>query len=351
MTKDEFRAAAAREGFDLCRFAAAGPAPHAAALHRWLEEGCHGDMSWMKRTAEERGEPERLLSGTRTVIVLAVNYFHPDLPPAQDDAARGKIARYAWSDDYHDVIGSRLVVLCRLLSDQGGCQRHFIDGGPVLERDWADACGISWHGKSTMAIHPQLGTWFFLATILTTLPFEPDDALPDRCGRCTRCIKACPTAAITAPYRLDARRCLSYLTIESKGPIPEEFRRPLGDRIFGCDDCLEACPWNRFAVASRDARLQPRSALLQRPLREFLALDDRGFKHLFRNSPILRAKRRGFLRNVCVALGNVGREDDLPALTAALDDAEELIREHAAWAIAEIHRRAIHQPRCSTESR
>ncbi len=351
MTKDDFRAAAAEAGFSLCRFAAAGKAPHSEALQRWLDDGCHADMAWMQRTREERADPARLLPEVRTIIVLAVNYFHSDLPAPRDGAVRGKIARYAWSDDYHEVIGPRLAGLCRLLADHGGTQRHFVDGGPVLERDWADACGISWHGKSTMAINPQLGTWFFLATILTTLEFAPDEAIADRCGRCTRCIDACPTAAITAPYRLDARRCLSYLTIENKGPIPAEFRRAMGDRIFGCDDCLDACPWNRFAVASRDAQLQPRTALLERPLREFLALDNRGFKELFRDSPILRAKRRGFLRNVCVALGNVGTDDDLPALHKALHDEEPLVREHAVWAIAEIRRRTGHHPRCSTESR
>ena len=351
MTKDDFRAAAAQAGFSLCRFAAAGPAPHAEALHRWLEEGLHGEMAWMQRTREARENPEGVLPGTRTVVVLAMNYFHPGPPPPADRAARGKVARYAWSDDYHKVIGERLAALSELLAQQGGTQRYFVDGGPVLERDWADACGVSWHGKSTMAINPRLGTWFFLATILTTLEFAPDAALPDRCGRCTRCIDACPTAAITAPYRLDARRCISYLTIENKGPIPEEFRRAMGDRIFGCDDCLEACPWNRFAVASHDARLLPRTAIWERPLRDFLLLDDRGFKELFRGSPILRAKRRGFLRNVCVALGNVGNMDDLPALTGALADHEELVREHAAWAVAEIARRNGHQPRCSTESR
>ena len=351
MTKDDFRAAAAQAGFAVCRFATAETAPHADALRVWLEEGLHGDMAWMERTREARESPECVLHGVRTVVVLAMNYFHPDLPLPLDNAARGKVARYAWSDDYHEVIGARLASLSRLLADHGGTQRHFVDGGPVLERDWADACGVSWHGKSTMAINPSLGTWFFLATILTTLEFTPDEALPDRCGRCTRCIDACPTAAITAPYRLDARRCLSYLTIENKGPIPEEFRRAMGDRIFGCDDCLDACPWNRFAVASRDAQLQPRAAVWQRPLRDFLALDDRGFRELFRGSPILRAKRRGFLRNVCVALGNVGNEDDLPALRRALADHEELVREHAAWAVAEIGRRNGHQPLCSTESR
>jgi epoxyqueuosine reductase len=351
VTEDAFRQAAAESGFALCRFAEAGRAPHADALDRWLSDGCHGEMAWMKRTQPERSDPALLLPGVRTVIVLAVNYFRSNPPRADFRAARGRIARYAWSDDYHEIIAPRLAKLCELLASHGGSQRHFVDGGPVLERDWADACGVSWHGKSTMAIHPELGTWFFLATILTTLEFAPDPTLPDRCGRCTRCIDACPTQAITAPYRLDARRCLSYLTIENKGPIPEEFRRALGDRIFGCDDCLDACPWNRFAIASRDARLQPRPDLLQRPLRDFLPLDDRAFKHLFRNSPILRAKRRGFLRNVCVALGNTGEAEDLPALTLALDDPEELVREHAAWAIAEIGRRTGHQPRCSTESR
>lgn len=351
MTKEDFRAAATEAGFDLCGFAVAGQAPHAEALQRWIAEGLHAEMGWMERTREARANPEDVLPGVRTVVVLAMNYFQPEPTSAEDGAARGRIARYAWGDDYHEVIGARLAELGRLLSDCGGTQRHFVDGGPVLERDWADACGVSWHGKSTMAIHPRLGTWFFLATILTTLEFAPDERLPDRCGRCTRCLDACPTAAITAPYRLDARRCISYLTIENKGPIPEEFRRPMGNRIFGCDDCLDACPWNRFAVASRDARLQPRTAILQRPLRDFLALDERGFKDLFRGSPILRAKRRGFLRNVCVALGNVGTHEDLPALAAALQDPEELVREHAAWAIAEIGRRACHQPLCSTESR
>jgi epoxyqueuosine reductase len=225
------------------------------------------------------------------------------------------------------------------MAESGGTQRCFVDSGPVLERDWAAACGVSWHGKSTMGIHPELGTWFFLSVILTTLQFEPDSPLPDRCGRCTRCIDACPTQAITAPYQLDARRCISFLTIENKGPIPEEFREAMGDRIFGCDDCLDACPWNRFAQASRDAALQPRPEIVGKPLRDFLALDEAQFKTLFRGSPILRAKRRGFLRNVCVALGNVGTNDDLPALSTAMEDQEPLVREHAAWAVGKIRQR------------
>ena len=333
MTKDEVRAAAHELGFALCGFAGAGRAPHADALQRWLEDGNQATMEWIQRTAEERMAPDRVLPGVRTVVVLATNYFHEDLPPV---SGTGRIARYAWSDDYHEVIRPRLESLASRLAEAGGVQRWFVDSGPVLERDWAAACGVSWHGTSTMGIHPELGTWFFLSVIFTTLDFEPDTPLPDRCGTCTRCIDACPTQAITAPYRLDARRCISFLTIENKGPIPEEFRGAMGDRIFGCDDCLDACPWNRFAQASRDAAMQPRPEILAKPLREFLALDEAQFKALFRGSPILRAKRRGFLRNVCVALGNTGTRQDLPALRAAMADQEPLVREHATWAVEQI---------------
>ena len=333
MTKKELRTLAREEGFALCGFARAGRAPHAEALAAWLQDGRQASMEWMQCTAEDRGNPERVLPGVRAVVVLATNYFHDDLSSA---AEPGRIARYAWSNDYHEVIRPRLKKLAESMAEAGGTQRCFVDSGPVLERDWAAACGVSWPGKSTMGIHPELGTWFFLSVILTTLEFAPDAPLPDRCGRCTRCIDACPTQAITAPYQLDARRCISFLTIENKGSIPEEFREAMGDRIFGCDDCLDACPWNRFAQASRDAALQPREDILTKPLREFLALDDGAFKALFRGSPILRAKRRGFLRNVCVALGNTGTRDDLPSLQAAAADAELLVREHALWALDRI---------------
>jgi epoxyqueuosine reductase len=353
MSPAAFRTAARVEGFALCGFAQAGTPPHAAALRKWLDDGFQADMEWMRRTVEERCDPTRLLPGVATIIVLAKNYFFEERPAPVGDAPRGVIARYARGADYHEVLRPRLDSLAALLARAGGQQRVFIDGGPVLERDWAAISGVSWHGKSTMGIHPKLGTWFLLSVILTTLEFPPDRPQSDHCGRCTRCLDACPTRAIVAPYRLDARRCLSYLTIENKGAIPEEFRRALGARIFGCDDCLDACPWNRFAQASRDTALQPREDLLARPLREFLSLDDRQFKDLFRGSPILRAKRRGFLRNVCVALGNVGTAADLPALERARLDPEPLIAGHATWAIEEIKRRAPdpHQPLCSTESR
>ncbi len=209
----------------------------------------------------------------------------------------------------------------------------------MLERDFAAEAGIGWHGKSTMLLSSKLGTWFFLAEILTTLELPPDAPQIARCGRCTRCLEACPTGAIVAPHQLDARRCISYLTIELKGSIPIELRPLIGDRIYGCDDCLEACPWNRFAQAAHENAFVKRAAIEQMQLRDFLALSEEQFRQLFRRSPIKRTKRRGFLRNVCVALGNVGGPADLPALEEAAEDPEPLISEHAEWAIIQIRKR------------
>lgn len=327
-------------GFDLCRVAPAVQAPHAEAFHAWLREGGHGSMAWMARDPERRADPRRVLPDARSVVVLALNYWQ-GAPPATrpGEPAVGRVARYAWGDDYHDLIGDGLRTLDAFLAAHGGAQKSYVDTGPVLERDVAALAGIGWHGKSTMLLHPRLGTWFFLAAILTTLELPSDDPLPDRCGSCTRCIAACPTNAITAAHHLDARRCISYLTIENKGPIPEEFRAAMGDRIYGCDDCLDACPWNRFAAVSREATFAARPHTTAWPLRDFLALDDDAFRKLFRNSPIKRIKRRGFLRNVCVALGNVGTAADLPALEQAAADPEPLIGEHARWASSRIRNR------------
>ncbi len=232
-------------------------------------------------------------------------------------------------------------MLDQLLSAEGGRQRCYVDTGPVLERDFAAESGAGWQGKSTMLLHPDLGTFYFLAVILTTLELEPDAPIAPRCGSCTACLDACPTGAIRrdAPYHLDARRCISYLTIEHKGAIPEELRPLLGDRIYGCDECLDVCPWNRFAIASREAAFQARPATVGLPLRDYLAMDEARFAEMFRGSPILRTKRRGLLRNVCVALGNVGAPEDLPALAAAARDAEPLVAEHARWAIERIQAR------------
>lgn len=318
-------------GFDDCRVAPALPAAHRDLYEQWIAEGKHGDMAWMARNIERRTDPRIVPPGAQSVIVLALNYYQGSGPQTG-----WRIARYAWNDDYHDLIEKKLRELDAFLITQGGTQKPYVDTGPVLERDFASEAGLGWGGKSTMQIHRQLGTWFFLADILTTLDLPADTPAQDRCGKCTRCIVACPTQAITAPRRMDARRCISYLTIESKGPIPPEFRRAIGDRIYGCDACLDACPWNRHAQESREAAFQARESVFSQSLRDFLTLTDDEFRALFAKSPIKRIKRPAFLRNVCVALGNTGTKDDLPALEAAAADPHPLIGEHAAWAITEI---------------
>ena len=330
--KDKLVAYAIELGFDSCRVASATAPRHAEEFRAWLNDGAAGEMQWMERGAEKRCDPERILPGIRSIIVVGLNYW-------QGEHARrrgtGRIARYAWGDDYHDLMLAKLEKLDAFLTELGGTQKCYVDTGPILERDHAAEAGIGWHGKSTMLIDAKLGAWFFLGEILTTLELRPDPPQTDRCGRCTRCITACPTGAITEPHRLDARRCISYLTIELKGSILVELRPLIGDRIYGCDDCLEACPWNRFATISHEAQFAARPAV-GLELRDYLALDDAKFRELFRGSPIRRIKRRGFLRNVCVALGNVGGERDLPALRRAVAHPEPLIAEHAAWAISRI---------------
>jgi epoxyqueuosine reductase len=338
-SKKELIAFARELGFDSCRVAPCAPPPHAAEFRNWLQEGAAGEMSYMGRGEEKRCNPQKVLPGARSVIVVALNYFQGDTIGRSQTLTTGKIARYAWGDDYHNLIATKLDKIDNFLRQFGGRQKCYVDTGPILERDYAAQAGIGWHGKSTMLIDPRLGTWFFLGEILTTLELPADSPQRDRCGTCERCITACPTGAITAPHRLDARRCISYLTIELKGSIPLELRSLIGDRIFGCDDCLNACPWNRFAQASRETAFSARRSTTGMELREYLKLNDAEFRSLFRNSPIKRVKRRGFLRNVCIALGNVGDLSDLPALECAAADPEPLIAEHAAWAITRIHQR------------
>tara|TARA_R110002096_G_scaffold24760_20_gene78023 strand:+ start:4581 stop:5618 length:1038 start_codon:yes stop_codon:yes gene_type:complete len=332
--RSQIREIAERLGFDDCRIASANEAAHAEEFRQWVADECYGDMAWMAKNVDRRTTPQNVLPGAKSTIVLAMNYLVEG--KAQ---TRGKFARYAWGSDYHDLIEKKLKEFNAELEAIGGKQRYYVDTGPVLERDFASESGLGWNGKSTVQIHRQLGTWFFLADIFTTLDIAKDEPFGDHCGKCTRCIDACPTDAITEPHRVDARRCISYLTIEHRGTIPEEFRRAMGDRIYGCDDCLAACPWNRFAQQSHEAHFAAREFVTDWDLRDFLELDDEGFRQLFRKSPVKRTKRRGFLRNVCVALGNVGTPEDLPALERAAQDPEPLIAEHAEWAIAEIRER------------
>lgn len=334
-----------RLGFDSCRVAVCESPAHGEEFSNWLREEAHGEMEYMQRGEEKRRDPQKILPGARSVIVVALNYFQGNSEPEWRLTAgtkkrdRGRIARYAWGGDYHDIIQAKLKQIDHFLRGHGGIQKYYVDTGPVLERDYAARAGTGWHGKSTMLINEKLGTWFFLAEVLTTLQLPPDEPARDRCGTCIRCITACPTGAITAAHKLDARRCISYLTIELRGAIPLEFRPLIGDRIFGCDDCLEACPWNRFAQTSRETAFSARQSTSGFTLRDYLKLSEQDFRVLFRGSPIKRIKRRGFLRNVCVALGNVGTRGDLPALMRAAADPEQLIAEHANWAIEQIQRR------------
>jgi epoxyqueuosine reductase len=332
--KAGLRRFAAEIGFDDCRIAQAGEPRYASEFREWLKVGSAADMDWIARGAEKRCDPQKVLPGARSVVALAINYWQGEATAPNEGT--GRIARYAWGDDYHDIVEKKLRELDGFLTAAGGRQKFYVDTGPVMERDFAAAAGIGWYGKSTMLLNRQFGTWFFLAEIFTTLELPPDPPQVARCGSCTRCIDACPTGAITAPHQLDARRCISYLTIELKGSIPLGLRPLIGDRIFGCDDCLDACPWNRFARVSRESAFAARPTVAQMRLCDFLALDDKQFRALFRDSPIKRIKRRGFLRNVCVALGNVGTRDDLPALRKAALDHEPLVAEHAAWAIERI---------------
>ena len=363
----------ARElGFDDCRFTTANPPESAAHFRRWLADGRHGQMAWLERNAPKRVDPPQVLSDARSIITLAASYHDPpgsftlpgsnvqpqrapqgsglaDTPATGSDCQTpiamgqlGLIARYARYADYHDVLGEGLRRLTQYLNELGGEGTRslwYVDTGPLLERDFAQRSGLGFIGKHTNLISRQLGNWIFLAEIITTVQLEPDPPEKNHCGSCTRCITACPTAAITAPFQLDARRCISYLTIELRGSIPVELRPAIGNRIFGCDDCLEVCPWNRFAREGELMRKSKRKDLDQPDLIDLLGLDDAGFKRCFEGTPILRTRRRGLLRNVCVALGNCGDEHSLPALRKAAQDPEPLVAEHARWAIGEIERK------------
>jgi epoxyqueuosine reductase len=332
ISAETIRLKALELGFDDCRFAKAKRATHAESYLEWIEDKNHGDMAWMERNIDRRCNPQEILQDCQTLICLGLNYY----PGSSSGNKEYKIARYSWNNDYHDIIEKKLKQFDEWLIELGAKQRYYVDTGPILERDFASDAGLGWNGKSTVQIHRKFGTWLFLAELLTTAEIEIDQPFGDHCGKCTRCINACPTQAITSPHRIDARRCISYLTIEHKGAIPIEFRKAIGDRIYGCDDCLSACPWNKFAQLSQETQFHARAEIFQYSLNDFLSFDEEKFRSVFAKSPIRRIKRNRFLRNVCIALGNVGDQANLPALETCAKDEDSLISEHAKWAIDEI---------------
>ena len=336
--KARIAARAAALGFDACRVAAPDAAPDAAArLRAWLAAGRHGTMDWMADTAERRSSPAALWADVRSVVMLGLNYG-PETDPREallrGDA--GAVSVYARHRDYHDVVKGKLKDLAGFVARQGqGAAAEvkvFVDTAPVMEKPLAEAAGLGWSGKHTNLVSRDFGSWLFLGSIFTTLPLEPDPAGADACGSCRACLDSCPTGAFPAPYQLDARRCISYLTIEHKGTIDPELRPLMGNRIYGCDDCLAACPWNKFARAGRDAKLRARDDLAAPSLDALSRLDDPGFRALFSGSPIKRIGVERFLRNVVIAIGNSGSPALAPRAVALLAHPSPLVRAMAVWA-------------------
>jgi epoxyqueuosine reductase len=304
----------------------------------FIDEGAHGDMDWLAASPERRMDPRVLWPGVRSVIMLGVNYG-PDENPLDilQHRTRGAISVYAQGDDYHDVIKKRLKALARWLSAQSGAEvKVFVDTAAVMEKPLAQAAGLGWQGKHTNLVSREFGSWLFLGAIFTAADLPRDAPETDHCGSCQACLDICPTAAFPAPYRLDARRCISYLTIENKGPIPHQFRKAIGNHIYGCDDCLAACPWNKFAQQGRETKLAARDALRAPSLAELARLDDAAFRSLFTKSPVKRIGRDRFIRNVLTAIGNA---DDIALADEArrlLDDESPLVRGAAVWALSQL---------------
>jgi len=330
---------AQRAGFELVGISPIAIPPHEESFAKWLRKGLGGEMGYLNRTEELRRDPKKLVPWAVSVISVGMNYFTPLQRPESADKAQGWISRYAWGDDYHDLVKKKLdLLLAKIREIHAGPLegRAFVDSGPVLERGIAGVAGIGWIGKNTHLISPQKGSWYFLGELFLSLELAYDHAIKDRCGKCDLCLKACPTGAFVGPYVLDARRCISYLTIELRGPIPRHLRPLLGNHVFGCDICQEICPYNVKATPAREEAFQPRAGLYAPDLIPLLSLTEEEFRRRFRGSPILRAKRRGFLRNIAVALGNLKSREAVPALIRALQDEESLVRQHAAWALGRI---------------
>ncbi len=314
----------------------APPGPEKEQLEAWLARGDQADLRWLERDPGRRADSRRVLPGARSVVSVGLGHF-VELPPPPDDRPRGRIARYALGDDYHELLLPKVRALAELLGDDEA--RPYVDTGPVMEKPRAQRAGLGWVGKHTNAVSRRHGSWWLLGAVITRAEVEPASEHADRCGSCVRCLEACPTGAVRPgePGRLDARRCISFLTIELRGPIPRPLRPAMGRWIFGCDLCLDVCPWNRFATPTSEAGLRPRPALVHPLLEELLAWDQATFSRVLRGSPIKRAKRRGLLRNVAVALGNAGDRGTVPALARCLgSEPEPLVRGHAAWALGRL---------------
>jgi len=343
--KEQIAAQAQALGFGACGFASAGEDPlRADRLHQWLKEGMHGSMDWMESREHHRRSPQGLWPEARTVIALGMSYAPAFDPLAlEGDDERARISVYAQGADYHDIVKKALKHLARWIVEHCAKQgieagvKVFVDTAPVMEKPLGEASGIGWQGKHTNMVSRTHGSWLFLGAIYTTLELEPDTMGRNRCGSCDACQTACPTDAFPAPYRLDARRCVSYLTIEHKGPIPEEFRAKLGNRIYGCDDCLAVCPWNKFAAqAQRNRAFLPRAELVAPRLDELLALDDAGFRKLFSGSPIKRIGRDRFVRNCLYAAGNSGNHALVEQVRGLCADPDEAVADAAVWALGRL---------------
>jgi epoxyqueuosine reductase len=337
--RENIRDWALAEGFDAVGFAAATlDARVGEALRAFLAAGRHGDMGWLETRADQRANPQALWPEAKSAVVLGLNYA-PDFDPLANlaDKTRATISVYALGDDYHDVIKKRLKKIARTMVEQlGGDVKVFVDTAPVMEKPLAQSAGLGWQGKHTNVVSREHGSWLFLGVILTTLDLQPGRAEADHCGTCTNCLDICPTKAFVAPYQLDARRCISYLTIEHKGPIPRSLRPLMGNRIYGCDDCLAVCPWNKFAAATREEAFRPREATSSPALGDLATLDDASFRTRFAKSPIKRIGRDRFLRNVLIAIGNSGATSLAASAKPHLADENPIVRGAAIWALSRL---------------
>ena len=337
--RDFLNLEAKRQGFDAIAIASPDSVPLAPGrLAHYVDKGRHGTMEWLAETASRRGDPRTLWPDVRSIVMLAMNYG-PDADPLELLARkdRAAISVYARHRDYHDVIKGRLKEIAQKLAARSGADvKVFVDTAPVMEKPLAEAAGIGWQGKHTNLVSREYGSWLFLGSIFTSAELAPDSAERDHCGSCRACLDICPTDAFPAPYQLDARRCISYLTIEHKGPIPREFRAAIGNRIYGCDDCLAVCPWNKFASAASEAKLTVREDLKEPRLTDLLKLDDPAFRALFSGSPVKRIGRDRFIRNVLVAAGNSDEAALIPQVQDLLGDPSPLVRGMAVWALSRL---------------